>query len=84
MFELRRAGVDVPGQVSVVGYDDVSMSRLPFIDLTTVGQDSTATAHHAVERVVARLDRNEEVERDILVPPYLVTRGTTATPRSSD
>ena len=84
MFELRRAGVDVPGRVSVVGYDDVRMSGLPFIDLTTVGQDSTATAHHAVERAVARLDRNEAASRDILVPPYLVQRGTTAPPTRAD
>ena len=83
MFELRRAGVDVPGQVSVIGYDDVRMSGLPFIDLTTVGQDSTATAHHAVQRVVARLERLETADQDILVPPYLVQRGTTAPPRRS-
>ena len=44
MFELRRAGVSIPEDISVVGYDDITMAALPFIDLTTVGQDATATA----------------------------------------
>lgn len=39
MVELRRAGIDVPGQVSLVGYDDIQMAALPHVDLTTVGQD---------------------------------------------
>jgi DNA-binding LacI/PurR family transcriptional regulator len=82
MFGLRAAGVDVPGQVSVVGYDDVSMARLPFIDLTTVGQDARATAHHSVRRAVARIDAGETAPAEILVPPYLATRGTTGPPRN--
>jgi DNA-binding LacI/PurR family transcriptional regulator len=84
MFGLRAAGVDVPGQVSVVGFDDVSMSRLPFIDLTTVGQDSTATAHHAVRRAVARLDEGQGSGQETLVPPYLAPRGTTGPPELAD
>jgi DNA-binding LacI/PurR family transcriptional regulator len=36
-----RAGVDVPGDVSVVGYDDSPLSRLARIDLTTVSRRST-------------------------------------------
>ena len=35
---LRRAGVDVPGEVSVTGYDDSMLARLGHIDLTTVSQ----------------------------------------------
>jgi DNA-binding LacI/PurR family transcriptional regulator len=80
MFELRRAGVDVPGDVSVMGYDDVSMAALPFIDLTTVGQDQGATAARAVERAVARLDQSAPPAGDSFVPPYLVRRGTTGPP----
>ena len=35
---LRRAGVDVPGEISVTGYDDSMLARLGHIDLTTVSQ----------------------------------------------
>ena len=35
---LRRAGVDVPGQVSITGYDDSLLAQLGHIDLTSVSQ----------------------------------------------
>ena len=44
IFGLRRAGLSVPEHISVIGYDDIPMATLPFVDLTTVGQDATATA----------------------------------------
>jgi LacI family transcriptional regulator len=63
--------------VSIVGYDDVRMAALPHIDLTTVGQDARHTAQYAVERAVARLDRNHAAGHDVLVRPYFVVRGIT-------
>jgi DNA-binding LacI/PurR family transcriptional regulator len=77
MFELRRAGLAVPRDMSIVGYDDVSMAALPFIDLTTVGQDVQATARSAVDCAVARLDRGGPPGNDVLSSPYLVERSTT-------
>jgi DNA-binding LacI/PurR family transcriptional regulator len=52
---LRRAGVDVPGDISVIGYDDSRLARLTHIDLTTVAQDVEKTARLAVE-AVGRVD----------------------------
>lgn len=53
---LLRAGVSVPGEISVVGFDDTSLSRLAHIDLTTVAQDIPRLAELAVGRAIARLD----------------------------
>jgi hypothetical protein len=36
---VRRAGVTIPGEVSVVGYDDSRLARLAHVNLTTVAQD---------------------------------------------
>jgi DNA-binding LacI/PurR family transcriptional regulator len=55
-----RAGVDVPGDVSVVGYDDSGIARLSFIELTTVRQDSPQMAEFAVQAIVERLDVKDE------------------------
>jgi DNA-binding LacI/PurR family transcriptional regulator len=76
MFGLRQAGLRVPEDVSVIGYDDIHMAGLPFIALTTVGQDVTATARGAVAHAVSRLD-HEAQPGVTWVPPYLVERGTT-------
>jgi DNA-binding LacI/PurR family transcriptional regulator len=56
IFGLRRAGLSVPEDISVIGYDDIPLASLPFIDLTTVGQDATATAQQAFEDVSGRID----------------------------
>ncbi len=83
MHGLRSAGVDVPGQISIVGYDDIPMAALPYIDLTTVGQDAHKTAQLAVERAIARLESQDSAGHDVLVPPYLVVRGTTKPPTTT-
>ena len=77
---LRRNGLEVPGDVSVVGYDDTSLSRLAHIDLTTVAQDIDAMATAAVERAVARIENTTAGPRDVVIPPRLVVRSTTARP----
>ncbi|RBY83880.1 LacI family transcriptional regulator [Geodermatophilus sp. TF02-6] len=74
---LLRSGIDVPGAVSVVGYDDSPLARLAHIDLTTVSQDSPQLVRHAVAAVVERLDGGRTEHREVVVPPRLVVRGTT-------
>ncbi|GAB7109906.1 LacI family DNA-binding transcriptional regulator [Streptomyces phaeofaciens JCM 4814] len=78
---LRGAGVDVPGTVSVVGYDDDTLSRLGCFDLTTVSQEAEEQARRAVVAAVERLDQGRVTPREIVLAPSLVVRGTTARPR---
>jgi DNA-binding LacI/PurR family transcriptional regulator len=78
---LLRAGVPVPTGVSVVGFDDSHLARLPHVDLTTVAQDARDMARLAVGKAVARLEGTEAGGREAVVPPRLVVRGTTAGPR---
>ena len=47
---LRRAGVEVPGQVSVTGYDDSLLAQLGHIDLTSVSQEPREQANRASRR----------------------------------
>ena len=81
---LLRGGVEVPGQVSVVGYDDSPLSRLAHVDLTTVSQESREQMRHAVAAVVERLDGGRTEHREVVVPPRLVVRGTTGPPPGAD
>jgi DNA-binding LacI/PurR family transcriptional regulator len=80
---VLRAGVTVPGDLSVVGYDDSRFGRLPGIDLTSIRQDIPRMARLAVKAVVDRLDRPGRKPRDQALRPKLVVRGTTAPPRSA-
>ena len=80
---LLRAGVEVPGDMSVAGYDDSPLSRLAHIGLTTVSQESHGLTEHAVAAVVERLDGGRTGHREIVLRPRLVVRTTTATPPST-
>jgi DNA-binding LacI/PurR family transcriptional regulator len=77
---LSRAGAQVPGAVSVVGYDDSSLSRLAHVNLTTVSQDARRQAEHAVAAAVERLDEGRTADREVVLAPRLVVRGTTGPP----
>ncbi|UXY24778.1 LacI family transcriptional regulator [Streptomyces cynarae] len=78
---LARAGVAVPGEVSVAGYDDDRLSRLSCFNLTTVSQGAEEQARHAVAAAVERLDQGRTTPREVVLTPHLVVRGTTAAPR---
>jgi DNA-binding LacI/PurR family transcriptional regulator len=82
MDAFVRAGVDVPGAVSVVGYDDSTLARLAHIDLTTVNQDAPAQARNAVQAAVSRLDGGRTLRTEMVLVPHLVVRGSTAHPRA--
>jgi DNA-binding LacI/PurR family transcriptional regulator len=77
---LSRAGITVPADVSVIGYDDSPLSRLVHIGLTTVSQNSSQLTQHAVAAVVERLDGGRTDHREVVLPPSLVVRTTTAPP----
>ncbi len=78
---LLRAGVKVPQDMSVVGYDDSRLSRISYVDLTTVGQNPAELAATAVQRAVSRVDGNASGRRDLIISPRLIVRTTTAVPR---
>lgn len=77
MHALRTRGLTVPGDVSVVGFDDSSVAALPTVSLTTVGQDAAALARHAVDQAEARVEGTGEARREVVVAPRLVVRGST-------
>jgi len=78
-----RAGVRVPEDVSVVGFDDSALARLSHIDLTTVSQEAAGQADRAVAAVLERLDGGRAEPTESVLPPRLVVRGTTAPPAVS-
>jgi DNA-binding LacI/PurR family transcriptional regulator len=78
-----RAGVRVPQDVSVVGYDDGELARLAHVDLTTVSQEAAEQAVRAVAAAVERLDGDRTEPVEVVLTPRLVVRGTTAPPRDS-
>ncbi|KMW57902.1 Maltose operon transcriptional repressor MalR, LacI family [Candidatus Rhodobacter oscarellae] len=76
-FELGRA---VPGDVSVVGYDDVPTAAWPAYDLTTVRQPANRMVAATVETLMAQIDDPASPPRRAMIPGPLVLRGSARIP----
>jgi LacI family transcriptional regulator len=76
---LLEAGIRVPEDISIVGYDNVPATALPPISLTTVDQSGVQMGRQAAELLLSRIEGRSKSEH-ILIPPSLVIRKTTAAP----
>jgi DNA-binding LacI/PurR family transcriptional regulator len=69
-------GVDVPGEVAVVGFDDLDLAQLTSPPLTTVRFDAAGLGAAAFELVHARLQGKRP--RNRVLPSELIVRASTA------
>jgi len=77
MEAIREAGLSVPGDVSVVGFDDLEIARNVSPALTTVRQDTRAIGRRSIEMLDAMI-REEHPAPAVIIPTELVVRGTSA------
>lgn len=75
MQTLRRAGFAVPGQMSIIGFDDHEMAE--FMDLTTIFQPVRLQAHTATNMLLDRLNGRTDDFTETNLPVRLVVRGST-------
>ncbi len=75
---LRQKGVHVPDDISVVGFDDISLCRMITPTLTTIHQDIHLKGKLAVDFMLQRLEGKVPEKSEIILPTYLVERESVA------
>ncbi|PZG23695.1 LacI family DNA-binding transcriptional regulator [Nonomuraea aridisoli] len=73
---VHEAGLAVPADVSVAGYDNTHLAALPCIDLTSVDQDGAVMGGAAGKLLLERIEGRTSAVR-FTVTPTLVVRGST-------
>ena len=80
----RDAGLEVPRDLSVLGFDDITEASYPSAALTTVRQPLREMGHVAVRRLMSIItDPGQPAER-IVMDTELIVRQTTAPPPGPD
>ena len=80
----QKLGLAVPGDVSIIGVDDIPMAGWSIIGLTTIRQPIRQIGTRAARRVVERIKsgRQESVQ-NVILPTSFIRRNTTAPPGMS-
>jgi LacI family transcriptional regulator len=82
---LRERGLDVPRDVSVTGYDNISLSEFANPPLTTANIPREKIAHLAFEALVPQVNGSLAPGRQFLIDPELVIRESTGpAPKGND
>ncbi|WP_299802223.1 LacI family DNA-binding transcriptional regulator [uncultured Shewanella sp.] len=81
LFAARLEGVDIPSEISIVGFEDSPFSRQTWPKLTTVHQPNEEIAHIATELLIAKR-REEKSDLAKIFQPEPVIRDSSAKPRA--
>jgi DNA-binding LacI/PurR family transcriptional regulator len=80
MRALHELGRDIPGDVSVVGFDDTDVAASFWPPLTTVHQDFAAVGRLSIEKLLRKVSDATLQNDTTIVPTELVVRRSTAAP----
>lgn len=78
---FRERGLSVPGDISLIGYDNSPLAKSRFLDITTIDNRSDMVGLEVARVLLARLEDPSLRPGRTLIDPELLLRSTTAHPR---
>ena len=80
---VRRAGLSVPQDISIVGYDDSALMNCTEPPLTTVRQPIEPMGRTIIELLLRQISSDSAISDELFFEPELVVRGSTGPARAS-
>jgi LacI family transcriptional regulator len=80
LARLRDRGIDVPGDLSVTGFDDLVYAAMCAPPLTTVAMPLEAAGRAAVDQLLGQVADGGATVTQLELPTHLIVRSTTSTP----
>jgi LacI family transcriptional regulator len=78
MDAIKQAGFSVPGDISVMGFDDIPLAAEVNPPLSTIHVPKETMGTIAARRLVDIIKKKEDIPHKVLIPARLVVRGSTA------
>lgn len=82
MAEFKAAGMRVPEDISIVGFDDIAFASLSDPPLTTVCSPREEIGRRSVEALMKTIEKPANPGVEITIPTFLITRASTAPPKN--
>lgn len=83
MQEFHAAGLEIPKDISVIGFDDIAFAALSEPPLTTVCSPRAEIGRRALEALAMTIEHPNQPGVEIRIPTYLISRKSTAPPRKA-
>ena len=83
LHKLYRAGLRVPDDLSVIGFDDIHIAEVTIPPLTTIQMSRFELARAAVTALRTHVEEPQEAKREYSIQTDLIVRESTGTPRGA-
>jgi LacI family transcriptional regulator len=82
---MTGVGVQVPGELAIIGYDDIDFACSAAVPLSSIRQPRDLLGHTAAELLLAESEADDTHEhRHVLFRPHLVVRASSSNPPSEE
>lgn len=72
---FRRAGVDIPGEIGLIGYDNLKLTK--YLDLTTIDQHMVSIGEQATRQLMKELSEPDVEKVQVVEEPEVIERSST-------
>ena len=71
---IKEAGLSVPEDISIIGFDDIELAKYVTPKLTTIRQDCTSVGKAAVDLLVEQINAKAKLKINKVIPVELIER----------